>query len=172
MKKLAIIITLMVFYTGISVAQKFAFVDTDYILGNIPAYTAAQEKLDKFSDDWQKEIEALYKEIEDLYKSYQTDKIFLSEEMKTKRENDIIEKEKNAKEVQKKYFGPEGELFKKRQELVKPIQDEIYNAITEISAEGSYAVIFDTAAGLSLLYTNPKYDLSDEILQKLGYKSQ
>ncbi len=170
MKK--IILTLsIVLITLIAFSQKFAYVDSDYILKNIPAYEAAQAQLDQMSVEWQKEIEALYAEIDKLYKNYQTEKVLLTEEMKTKREDEIIAKEKEAKTIQKKYFGKEGELYKKRQELIKPIQDDIFNAVREISTEGNYAVIFDTSGGLTMLYTDPKYDRSDEVLEKLGYKN-
>jgi len=171
MKKISVLIIFVVIATGLAVSQKYAFVDSEYILSHIPAYKAAQDQLDNISSEWQKEIEQKYQEIDQLYKGYQTDKVLLSEEMKRKKEDEIIAKEKSVKDLQKKYFGPEGELYKKRQELVKPIQDEIYNAVKELSAEGSYAVIFDTAEGLSILYFNPKYDISDEVLQKLGYKN-
>jgi outer membrane protein len=171
MKKLFSIVLLAVTFSLPGVAQKFAFVDTDYILNNIPSYKAAQEQIDKLSADWQKEVEAKYTEIDKLYKSFQSEKVLLSEEMKSKREDEIVKKEQEAKDLQKKYFGKDGSLFKKRQELVKPIQDEIYNAVKEISVEQGFAVIFDTAAGTGMLYTNPKNDKSDEILQKLGYKN-
>jgi outer membrane protein len=171
MKKLLSIVLMTVVCSLPSIAQKFAFVDTDYILNNIPSYKAAQDQIDKLSADWQKEVEAKYSEIDKLYKSFQSEKVLLSEEMKNKREEEIIKKEQEAKDLQKKYFGSNGDLFKKRQELVKPIQDEIYNAVKEISVEQGYAVIFDTAAGMGMLYTNPKNDKSDEVLQRLGYKN-
>jgi len=171
MKKIILTIVIGAFTVLAAFSQKYAFVDTDYILSHIPTYKAAQDQLDKVSSEWQREIEGKYQEIDDLYKSYQAEKVLLSEEMKKKREDEIITKEKAVKELQRKYFGPEGELYQKRQELVKPIQDEIYNAVKELSAEGNYAVIFDTAEGLTILYYNPKYDVSDEILQKLGYKN-
>lgn len=151
-------------------SQKYAFVDTEYILNRIPAYKAAQDELDKLSKAWQKEIEALYEEIEKMYKEYQSEKVLLTEEMRRKREEEIISKEKTAKELQKKYFGPEGALFQKRKELIKPIQDEIYNAIKDIANENGYALILDTSAGPTVLYFNPRYDISDDVLQRLGYK--
>ena len=171
MKKIILSIVLGTFTLLTAFSQKYAFVDTDYILSHIPTYKAAQDQLDKLSGEWQIEIEAKYKEIDDLYKAYQSEKVLLSEEMKKKREDEIINKEKEVKDLQRKYFGPEGELYQKRQDLVKPIQDEIYNAVKELAAEGNYAVIFDTAEGLTVLYYNPKFDVSDEILQKLGYKN-
>lgn len=171
MKKL-VLTSLALLIGVVTFAQKYAFVDSEYILSNIPTYESAQEQLDQISIQWQKEIEAIYSEIDKMYKEYQAEKVLLSEEMKTKRENDIIEKEKSAKDLQKKYFGKDGELYKKRQELIKPIQDEIFNAVKELAEEGNYAIIFDTAGGgLSMLYTDPKYDKSDDILEKLGYKN-
>lgn len=171
MKKLILILSVFIISLSSSFAQKYAFVDTEYILGNIPAYESAQDQLDQLSVEWQKEIESIYAEIDKMYKDFQAEKVLLTEEMKRKREDEIINKEKEAKEVQKKYFGREGDLYKKRQELVKPIQDEIFNAVKEIAIEGNFAVIFDTAGSVSMLYTDPKYDKSDKVLEKLGYKN-
>ena len=171
MKKLILILSVFFISLSYGFAQKYAFVDTEYILGNIPAYESAQDQLDQLSVEWQKEIENIYAEIDKMYKDFQAEKVLLTEEMKRKREDEIINKEKEAKEVQKKYFGREGDLYKKRQELVKPIQDEIFNAVKEIAIEGNFAVIFDTAGSVSMLYTDPKYDKSDKVLEKLGYKN-
>jgi outer membrane protein len=171
MKKIGIIIALFVLTSAMSVAQKYAFVDSEYIRKNIPAFTTAQEQLDKLSQQWEKEIADGYAVVEQMYKSYQNEAVLLSQEMKTKREEAIITKEKEMKALQNKYFGMEGDLFKKREELVKPIQDEILKAIKELAVEGSYAVIFDTAAGGNILFANPKFDLSDQVLEKLGYKN-
>ena len=171
MKKTATIALALLLLGGVAMAQKFAFVDTDYILQNIPSYKAAQEELNKVSEDWESEITLEYESIEKMYKTYQSERVLLTDEMRKQREEDIMNKEREVKELQAKYFGPEGELSKKRQELVKPIQDAIYKAVKELSAEGSYAVIFDTASGASILYSNPRYDLSDEVLKKLGYKN-
>lgn len=169
MKKITLLFTAVIFLTASASAQKYAFVDTEYILNNIPSYTAAQEKLDELSKTWEKEISDAYAMVEEMYKKYQNEVVLLSRDAKMKREEEIIEKEKEAKEMQSKYFGVEGELYKKRQELVQPIQDEIYNAVKELAAEGNYAVIFDTSSGMNMLYTDPKYDVSDEVLEKLGY---
>jgi outer membrane protein len=169
MKRLMTLLLLIVPIVGFS--QKFAFVDTDYILNNISSYKSAQEQLDKLSDTWQKEVESLYAEIDKMYKSYSAEKVLLTEEMKKKREEEIMAKEKEAKELQKKYFGQDGTLFKKRDELVKPIQDEVYKALKEFAIEGGYAIIFDSSAGATMLFTDPKFDKSDAILQKLGYKN-
>lgn len=150
-------------------AQKIGYVDTEYILENIPEYKEAQAELDKLSIEWQKQLERRYAEIDKLYKNYQAEQILLTDEMKTKREDEIIKKEKEAKEYQKQKFGVDGELFKKRQELVKPIQDKIYNAINEVASISGYDVIFDKSSGLTMLYANPKLNKSDAVLKKLGY---
>ncbi len=171
MKKLAATTIALLLFVGLAVAQKFAFVDSDYILQNIPSYNAAQTELDKVSETWEGEVAVEYTEIETMYKTYQSERVLLTDEMKKQREDEILAKERQVKELQAKFFGPDGDLSKKRLELVKPIQDAIYKAVKELSAEGSYAVIFDTASGASILYSNPRYDLSDEILEKLGYKN-
>jgi len=170
MKTLILNIAALFLLSGLVMAQKYAFVDTDYILNRIPSYKAAQEQLDKLSEEWQTEVENVYAEIEKMYKDYQTEKVLLSEEMQVKKEEEIVNKEQAAKDLQKEYFGREGSLYKKRQELVKPIQDEVYRIVKEIATEGNYAVIFDTASGANMIYTDPKYDKSDEVLEKLGYK--
>jgi outer membrane protein len=171
MKKI-IISALAVLLIGFTAnAQKFAFVDTEYILDRIPSYNAAQDQIDKLSKDYEKEIEAMYEEVEKLYKSYQNEKVLLTEEQKTKKEDEIIAKEKEIKSMQQKYFGPDGAVFEKRQELIKPIQDEVYKAVKELALEGGYAVIFDTASGTGILYENARFNKSDEVLEKLGYKN-
>ena len=171
MKKILLSALVLMLFAGSTLAQKFAFVDSDYILQNIPSYNAAQDELDKVSETWEAEIAVAYEEIENIYKTYQSERVLLTDEMRKKREDDIMSKERAVKDLQAKYFGPEGDLSKKREELVKPIQDAIYKAVKELSAEGSYAIIFDTASGAAILYSNPRYDLSDEVLKKLGYKN-
>jgi len=168
MKKLLVSLILIAF-AGVVFAQKFAFVDSEYILKKIPSYKAAQEQVDKLAANYQKEIEEKYAEVDKMYKDYQAEKVLLTEEMKKKREEDIISKERQVKELQKKYFGQAGLLFKKREELIKPIQDQVFNAVKEIATEGGYAIIFDAASSPNMLYTNPRYDKSEEVLQKLGY---
>ncbi len=171
MKKIGFIIGLLVLSSAMAVAQKYAFVDTEYIRKNIPAFTTAQEQLDNLSKQWEKEVADGYAVVEQMYKSYQNEAPLLSQDMKVKREEAIITKEKEMKDLQNKYFGMEGELFKKREELVKPIQDEILKAIKDIAVEGSYAVIFDSASGGNILFANPKFDISDQVLEKLGFKN-
>jgi len=171
MKKIALIIGTILLTSAMAVAQKYAFVDSEYIRKNIPAFNTAQDQLDKLSKQWEKEVADGYSVVEQMYKSYQNEAPLLSQDMKSKREEAIIAKEKEMKDLQNKYFGVEGELFKKRQELVKPIQDEILKAIKDIAVEGSYAVIFDSSTGGNILFANPKFDISDQVLEKLGYKN-
>ncbi len=170
MKKVILTIAVAFTFVAATYAQKYAFVDSEYILENIPAFTAAQEQLDQLSSQYQKELESMHAEIEQMYKDFQAESVLLSDDMKRKREDVIISKEKDYKQLQRKYFGPSGDLFKKRQGLVKPIQDDIFNAVQDIANDGGYAIIFDKADGTTLFFTNPKYDLSDQVLQKLGYK--
>lgn len=171
MKKIGALISFIFLTASMAIAQKYAFVDSEYIRKNIPAFNAAQEQLDKLSKQWEKEVADGYDVVEQMYKSYQNDAVLLSQDMKAKREEAIVNKEKEMKDLQNKYFGMQGELFKKREELVKPIQDEILKAIKELAIEGSYAVIFDTATGGNILFANPKFDVSDQVLEKLGYKN-
>jgi outer membrane protein len=170
MKKILLTLTTLMFLSGVTFAQKFGFIDSGYILENIPAFRAAQEQLNQLSSQYQKELESMHAEIEQMYQDFQAESVLLSEDMKRKREDVIISKEKDYKQLQRKYFGPEGDLFQKRQSLIKPVQDDIFTAIQELANEGSYAVIFDKADGTTLFFTNPRYDLSDQVLQKLGYK--
>jgi outer membrane protein len=150
-------------------AQKFALVDMEYILKNVPAYERANEQLNQVSKKWEGEVQALLNEVETLYRKYQSESVFLSDSQKTKAEEAIVAKEKEASELKKKYFGAEGELFKKRQSLMSPIQDEIYSAVKDICEKKGYQLILDRASGGSIIYASPKIDISDEILQRLGY---
>jgi outer membrane protein len=149
---------------------KFGYVDTDYILSQIPEYKAAQTELDKTSVQWQKEIEIKFLEVEKLTKAYQADAILLTDDMKKKRELEISNKEKEAKDLQKQRFGVDGEFYKKRQELVKPIQDKVYNAIKAVAEKNALGFILDKSGQVSILYANAKYDKSDDVLVYLGYK--
>ncbi|MFC2711502.1 OmpH family outer membrane protein, partial [Hoylesella oralis] len=150
-------------------AQKFALVDMEYILKNIPAYERANEQLNQVSKKWQAEVEALNTEASTMYKNYQNEVVFLSEEQKKTRQESIMNKEKEASDLKKKYFGPEGELFKKRTSLISPIQEEIYNAVKEISELRGYSLVVDRASNSGIVFGSPKVDISNEVLQKLGY---
>ena len=168
---ICILFVLSAFVAGAqSGAAKFGYVDTEYILSNIPEFKAAQSELDKQSVQWQKEIEGKFTEIDKLYKAYQADAILLTDEMKIKRQNEISNKEKEAKDLQKQRFGVDGELFKKRQELVKPIQDKVYNAIKAVAEKKGLGFILDKSGQVTILYANAKYDISDDVLVQLGYK--
>lgn len=151
-------------------AQRYAFIDTDYILEQIPAYKEAKTEMDAQAEKWQKQIEARYEEIEKMYTAYKAEQVLLTPELKKKKEEEIIAKEKEAKDFQRQKFGVDGDLFKLRQELIKPIQEQVFEAVRKMADQKSYAVIFDKAASSSaIIYANPKYDQSEEILQRLGF---
>ncbi len=169
MKKLIISLCLLAGIAFTGNAQKFAMVDMDYIFKNIPNYESATEQLNLISKKWQSEVETQMQEVQKMYKNYQTEIVFLSEDMKVKREEEIVAKEKAVQELKRSYFGPEGELFKKRQSLMKPIQDEVYTAIQEISKEKDYDLIFDKSSSANVIFASGKLDVSDTVLQKLGY---
>lgn len=152
-------------------AQKFALVDMEYILKQVPSYEMANEQLRQLSQRWQKEVEAVSRDADAMYKKYLSDKVFLTEDQVKKREEEIVAKEKQATELRYKYFGPEGELYKKRQTLMKPIQDDVYNAIKKLSEERGYQCIFDRASSANIVYASPRIDVSNEVLAKLGYSN-
>lgn len=150
-------------------AQKFALVDMEYVLKNIPAYERANEQLNQVSKKWQAEVEALNTEASTMYKNYQNEVVFLSEEQKKSKQDAIMQKEKEAADLKQKYFGPQGELFKKRESLMSPIQEEIYNAVKEISELRGYSLVLDRASDTAIIFGSPKVDISNEVLSKLGY---
>lgn len=169
MKKLIFTLCLLAGISFAGNAQKFAMVDMEYIMKNIPAFETANEQLNQISKKWQSEVDAQMQEVQNLYKNYQTELVFMSEEMKVKREEEIIAKEKAAQELKRTYFGTEGELFKKRQSLMKPIQDEVFTAIQEISKDKDFSLVFDKSSSMNIIFTSPKLDISDLVLTKLGY---
>lgn len=170
-KKLLIIVALVgLSFTGAQ-AQKYALVDMEYILSNIPAYERANEQLNQTSKKWQAEVEALDNEAKTLYKNYQNEVVFLSAEQKKEREQAIVNKEKEAAELKKKYFAPEGELYKKRSSLIQPIQDEIYNAVKQIAQAKGISLVLDRASDASIIFASPAVDISNEVLSKLGYSN-
>ncbi|MBO5243063.1 MAG: OmpH family outer membrane protein [Muribaculaceae bacterium] len=150
-------------------AQKFALVDMEYILSNVPAYEVANNQLDQLSQRWQKEVEGVQREAETMYKNYQSQMPFLTDEQKKKEEANIVAKEKEAAELRNKYFGPDGEMYKKRQSLMKPIQEEVYNAVKKVSEERGYMCIFDRASSADIIFASPRIDVSNDVLAKLGY---
>lgn len=171
MKRLFTILALAAMLPLGAAAQKFALVDMDYILKNIPAYERAGEQLSQVSKKWQAEVEALTTEAQTMYKTYQNEIVFLSQEQKKAKQEAIVAKEKEAADLKKKYFGPEGELFKKRTSLMTPIQEEIYTAVKDIADLRGYQLVVDRASGAGIIFGSPKIDISAEVLQKLGYSN-
>ena len=172
MKK-SLIIAIVIIATAVTAnAQRFAYVNTDYILKNIPEYKAAQEQIDKITTEWRAEVDKRQKEIDDLYRNFQNEQYLLTEEQKKTKVGEIEAKEKAIKDYQKTKFGYEGELFQKRQELVKPIQDKVYEAIEKYAKERGFDFIFDKSSSTTLLYANAENDKSDDIIKKLGYTPQ
>ena len=169
MKKNLLMVALLCFTSLAANAQKFALIDMEYILKNIPSYERANEQLNQISKKWQSEVEAVALEAQTLYKNYQSEAVFLSEEQKIQKEEEIVNKEKEAQDLKRKYFGPEGELYKKRESLMAHIQEEIYTAVKEISETKGYSVVVDRASAASIIYASPKIDISNEVLTKLGY---
>ena len=170
MKKILLTLVVAAGFALAGSAQKFALIDMEYILKNVPQYEMANEQLNQLSQRWQKEVEVASKEADEMYKQFLSDKVFLTEEQVKKREEEIVAKEQETTELRYKYFGPEGELYKKRQTLMKPIQDDIYNAVKKLSEERGYQAIFDRASSANIIYASPRIDVSNEVLSKLGYK--
>ena len=171
MRKSVLSIMLLFAISMAASAQKFALIDTEYILKNIPAYQSANEQLQEATKKYQSEVEVIAKEAQKMFQDYQAQSSTLSAAQKTKKEDEIVAKEKSAAELKRKYFAPDGELFKKRESLVKPIQDEIYNAIKDISQTKGYTLILDRASDTGIIFASPKIDISNEVLAKLGYAS-
>ena len=168
MKKLLVMIAVLA--SSISMqAQKFALVDMDYIFKNIPAYERANEQLTQVSKKWQAEVDALNTEAQTMYKNYQNEVVFLSKEQKKAKQDAIMEKEKQASDLKRKYFGPEGELYKKRAALMSPIQEEVYNAIKDVADLRGYQLVLDRASDAGIIFGSPKIDISEEVLSKLVY---
>lgn len=169
MKKFIFVAVLFVTAVFGAKAQKFALVDMEYVLRNVPSYEMANEQLNQVSLRWEKEVTELGKEAETMYQNYQSERVFLTEDQRKKREDAIVAKEKEVTDLKYKYFGPEGELYKKRQSLMKPIQEEVYNAVKKVAEEKGYQVIFDRASSQSIVFASPRIDVSNEVLAKLGY---
>jgi outer membrane protein len=171
MKKCMVLVILLTLGAMGAQAQRFALIDMEYILSNVPGYERANEQLELLSRQWQTEVESLQQEAQNLYRAYQADLVFLSAEMKTRRETEIIAKEQEAQELRRRYFGTDGELFKRRESLIRPIQDEVYNAVKEIAERDGYAVVVDRASAMSIIYATPRIDISNEVLTRLGYSN-
>ncbi len=167
MKKLLLLVfVLTIAATGF--CQKYAYINSEYILSNMPEYKEAQAELDRVAVQWQKEIESKFASIDSMYRKYQVESITMPDQIKKNREDAIIAQEKAAKDLQKKRFGQDGDLFKKREELVKPIQDRVINTVNDYAKEKGYAFVFDTAGEMSIIYADPKWDINAQVLQKLG----
>lgn len=169
MKKMIALSCLLLFCSFAASAQKFALIDMEYILKNIPSYATMNEQISQSSKKWQSEVDALQLEAQNMYKSYQAELGSLSAEMKAKREEAIVKKEQEAQDVKRKYFGPEGEMYKQRENFMKPLQDDIYEAVKEISEEKGYQMVMDRASAMSIIFASPKIDISNEVLNRLGY---
>ena len=171
MKKFALVLLLTVIGAIGANAQKFALVDMEYILRNVPSYEMASEQLNQLSQRWQREIENIGTEAQTMYQSYIADKVFLTDDQAKAREQEIANKEKEATELRMRYFGPEGELYQKQQTLLRPIQDDVYNAIKRVAEERGYQAVFDRASSSEIIYASPRIDISNEVLTKLGYSN-
>lgn len=169
MKKPYLVIISLIISSMAVFAQKYALIDMEYIFSRIPAYEMANDQLNQVSKKWQAEVDALANEAKGLYTKYQAEMVYLSDEMKKNRENEILAKEKGLADLKRNYFGSEGELYKKRESLLTPIQDEIYNAVKELAEEQSIMLILDRASGVNIVFASPSIDISDEVLKKLGY---
>ncbi len=172
MKKILLTLAVAVFATLAASAQKFAMVDMQYVLKNIPAYEMANEQLNQLSQRWQKEVENAQLEANNLYKNYQADMVFLTDQQKKDRESAIVAQERAAVDLRNKYFGPDGELSKKRQTLLKPIQDDIYEAVKKLCEERGYQAIFDRSSSADIIFASPRIDVSNELLERLGYSQR
>jgi outer membrane protein len=170
MKKITILF-IAIFVLAVSTyAQRYAIIDTRYILSKLSEYSDAQKKLDAFSLQWQKEIDDKQALLDQMYRNYEAEKVMLSEELLKKREDDLFNKEKEVRDLQKRRFGFEGDLFKKRQELVKPIQDKVYNAVQKLAVARQYDLILDKSEGITVIFADPKLDRSDDVLKELTSK--
>lgn len=170
MKKILLVICGMLLLVMGTIAQRYAIVDTKYILDKMPDYKEAQKKLDAFSEQWQKEIDTKQSELDRMYKSFEAEQVLLSDELKKKREDELFVREKEVRDLQRQRFGFEGDLFKRRQDLVKPIQDKVYNAIQKIAVNRQYDFILDKSEGITIIFADPKLDRSEDVLRELGVK--
>ena len=169
MKRLLLFVALLLACAGSVQAQKFALIDMEYILKNIPAYEMANEQLKQISLRWEKEITTQAQKVEEMYKEYQANAVFLTDAQKKQKEEEILEQDKAAQDLRRKYFGPEGELYKKRESLMKPIQDDIYEAVKTISENKGYQMVIDRASSSNIIFASPRIDISNEVLEKLGF---
>jgi len=171
MKKLILIVVIFFVSAATVLAQNYAIIDTKYILDRIPDYKEAQTQLDGIAERWQKEIDSIQLDLDRMYKAYDAEQVMLTEDLRKKREDQLFLKEKNLRDLQRKRFGFEGDLFKKRQELIKPIQDKVYNAIQKISVQRGYHFVLDKSEGITIIFADPKFDKSEDVLRELGIRN-
>lgn len=170
MQKIIVVACLFLSLAFSAGAQRYAIIDTKYILDKVPDYKEAQKALDGFSETWQREIDGKQAELDRMYRNYEAERVMLSDELKKKREDELFMREKEVRDLQRKRFGFEGDLFKKRQELVKPIQDKVYTAIQKIAVARQYDFILDKSEGITVIFADPKLDRSEDVLKELGVK--
>ena len=170
MKKILILATCFLMVATVTVAQRYAVIDSKYILDKLPEYKDAQKRLDQFSEQWQQEIDLKQAMMDKMYKEYDAEQVMLSDVLKKKREDELYNKEKELRDLQKKRFGFEGDLFKKRQELIKPIQDRVFNAVQKLAVEKQYDFILDKSEGITVIFADPKLDKSEDVLRNIGVK--
>ena len=170
MKKIMFSVFAMTLFAMVATAQRYAVIDTKYILDKMPEYREAQKKLDQFSEQWQQEIELKQRDLDQMYRSFEAEQVMLSEELRKKREDELFNREKEVRDLQKKRFGFEGDLFRKRQELVKPLQDKVYNAVQKLAVARQYDLILDKSEGITVIFADPKLDKSDDVLREIGVK--
>jgi outer membrane protein len=171
MKKLFSIVLCLLLISGAAVAQKYAIIDTRYILDKMPDYKLAQKQLDDVTADWQKDIDAKQVQLDKMYKDFEAEQVMLSDELKKKRTDQLFVMEKELRDLQRKRFGFEGDLFKKRQELIKPIQDKVYNAVQKMAVTRSYDFVLDKSEGITIIFADPKLDKSEDVLRDLGVRN-
>ncbi len=170
MKKILIVVCSLMLIAGTVQAQKYAIIDTRYILDKMPDYKAAQKQLDDIAADWQKDIDGKQTELDNMYKSFEAEQVMLSDDLKKKREDQLFNKEKTLRDLQRKRFGFEGDLFKKRQEFIKPIQDKVYNAVQKMAVQRGYDFVLDKSEGITIIFADPKLDKSEDVLKDLGVR--
>jgi len=170
MKKILLLAISTVAFVGITTAQRYAIIDTKFILDKMPEYTTAQKQLDDVAATWQKEIDGMQGELDRMYKDFDAEQVMLSDDLKRKRQDQLFNKEKSLRELQRKRFGFEGDLFKKRQELIKPVQDKVYNAVQKLAVQRGYDFILDKSEGITVIFADPKLEKSEDVLRELGIK--
>ena len=170
MKKVLFLFVTGIFFTLAAVAQRYAIIDSKYILDKVPEYKEAQQKLDQFSTLWQQELDQRQTAMDKMYKEFDAEQVMLPDNLKKKREDELFNKEKELRDLQRRRFGFEGDLFRKRQELIKPIQDRVYNAIQKLAVEKQYDFILDKSEGITVIFADPKLDKSEDVLRNLGVK--